>query len=454
MSESKLDSGDIVQLLGINQLLYTKTAPTNPVTERTQKKSFAENGSNASLTSGDHLIVNLQTGTEFIDPLQSFLVFDLQVTGTSVATGGTNTLYMPGSACNLLRDVQVSTRSGKEMDRTERTNQLCYHRVWHDSKEHSQHNLQGMMLAEVRRNPGAVSLANAGGRTAFVFDVTDPSVIGRTVQTKRVMIPLKYVSPIFESDKLMPPHLCRGLRIDVTLEAFATAFCSAQGAALLGAGQSYSYLVQRPYILTDSYRMMDSVLGYINQEFASKKTGLVYEWFSYDTTKTKASETSLNVEVRASVSLAVDGYVAMRQNAVNTIFSDSLCSLPISDDDTSQWRIGSHYLPNAPIQGQVEHFTQTLYYNNRLRDMIPDGCDFADFVGVSADVANVGSGAGKYPVVLARNNILELSGWGINNSMTLACDLTFEDLGNRDITVFLRHLRRGILFLESVQLEV
>lgn len=452
--ESKLDEGDIVQLLGINQLLYTKTAPTSPVVERTQKKSFAENGSNASLTASDHLIINLQTGTEFIDPLQSFLVFDLQVTGSIAATGGINTLFMPGSATNLLRDVQVSTRSGKEMDRTERVNQLNYNRLMHDSKEHTQHNLQGLMLCEVRRNPTAAELAEAGGRTAFIFDVTDPVVISRTVQTKRVMIPLKYVSPIFESEKLMPPHLARGLRVDITLESFATAFCSARATALLGAGASYSYLVQRPFILTDSYRMMDSVLAYINGKFAAKKTGLVYEWTSYDTTKTKASGTSLNVEVRASVSLAIDGYAATRQDAVHTINSDSLCSLPISDVDTSQWRIGSHYLPSAPIAGQCEHFAQTLYYNNRLRNMVPDGCDFLDYVGVIAAATQVGSGSGKYPVVLSRNNILELSGWAINNSMTLAADLTFADLGNRDVSVFLRHLRRAILFLESVQLEV
>jgi len=447
--ESKLNEQDIVQLLGINQLLYTKTAPTNPVTERTQKKSFAENGSNASLTSGDHLIVNLQTGTEFIDPLQSFLVFDLEVTGT-VTPGGTdvNTLYMPGSATNLLRDVQVSTRSGKEMDRTERMNQLDYNRLMHDTKEHTQHNLQGMMMCEVRRNPSAADLLAGGGRTAFIFDAAAAEVVDRTVQTKRVMIPLKYVSPIFESEKLMPPHLARGLRVDITLEAFATAFVSAQAAALIGVGQSYSFLARRPFILTDSYRMLDSVLAYINQKFASKKTGLVYEWFSYDTTKTKASGTSLNVEVRASVNLAVDGFVATRQDAAHTIASDSLASLPISDADTSQWRIGSHYLPNAPIQGQVEHFTQTLYYNNRLRDMVPDGCDYLDFIGVIAAASQVGSGAGKYPVVLSRNNILEMSGWAINNSMTLAADLTFADLGKRDITVFLRHVRRGILFLE------
>ena len=216
-----LTKGDVVRLLGINQLLYTRTAPTNPVTERTQKKSYAENGSNASLGPSDHLIVNLQTGTEFIDTLQSFLVFDLEVEASTAALLSDNVLYMPGSACNIIRDSQISTRSGKEMDRLEQANLLDYHTVWHDNKEHSQHNLSGLMLAEVRQNPSAADLISGGGRNGwrFRFDGTI-----NTKVTKKVMIPLKYLSPIFDSQKLMPPQLARGLRIDLTLEALATAF--------------------------------------------------------------------------------------------------------------------------------------------------------------------------------------------------------------------------------------
>jgi hypothetical protein len=69
---TQLSTNQVVQLLSVNQLLYTKTAPTNPVTERTQKKSYAENGASASLGANEHLIVNLQTGTEYIDPLSHF----------------------------------------------------------------------------------------------------------------------------------------------------------------------------------------------------------------------------------------------------------------------------------------------------------------------------------------------------------------------------------------------
>ena len=442
---TQISSQDVVRLLSVNQLLYTRTAPTNPVTERTQKKSYAENGAAASLTQNEHLIVNLQTGTEFIDPLQSFVVFDINVTPSTTVAADRH-IYMPGSACNLIRDSQISTRSGKEMDRLEQVNILNYHKVFHESKEYSQQNLQGLMLAEVRNNPTAAELDARGGRTVFKFTAAQA---GGTV-TKRVMIPLKYISPIFDSQKLMPSHLARGLRVDCTLETLLNAFVSAESAT---PAESFSYTISSPYILTDSYRLSDSVLEYLNANFASKKTGLVYEYFSYHNTKTQTSDTSLNVEVRSSVSMAVDAFMVSRSSTTPSLEFDSLASLPIASGDRSQWRIGSHYLPNQPIVGETEHFAQMLYYQNKLRSEREDGCDFYQFVGVGAAASDVGSGVGKYPVVLSRNNILDLSGIAINNSLTLAVEANLAAGGARSVSVFLRHLRRAILFLESAILE-
>ena len=444
---TQLSTNQVVQLLSVNQLLYTKTAPTNPVTERTQKKSYAENGASASLGANEHLIVNLQTGTEYIDPLQSFLVFDLNVTAESKVITQAVNLYMPGSACNIIRDTQISTRSGKEMDRLEQANLLNYHKVFHESKEYSQHNLQGMMLAEVRTNPSAADLQARGGRTVFSYAVD--TAAGTSV-TKRVMIPLKYVSPIFDSQKLMPNALARGLRIDATLETFLAAFVSAQAGA---SASTFTYTVSSPYILCDSYRLFDPVLNYLNEAFLSKKTGLVYEYFSFHNTKTQATGSSLNTEVRSSVSMAVDSFMITRQTTSPSLAFDSLASLPISETDESQWRIGSHYLPNAPIVGTCEHFTQPLYWQNKLRSEREDGMDFYDYVGVNSGATQVGSGVGKYPVVLSRNNILDLSGIKIDNSMTLAVETKFGVTVARQVSIFMRSLRRAVLFIESVVLE-
>lgn len=429
---SQLTKQDIVRLLPVNDLLYTRTAPSNPVAERTQKRSYAEGGSGTTYTSSDHLIVNLQSGTDFIDPLQSFLVFDVKAEGGDA--------YVLGSILNLIRDSQISTRSGKEMDRCEHLNILNYHMVKDKPVYYTEYNLQGLIMAEVDHVKATID-----GRKG------DRNILD-SAGYQRVMIPLKFISPIFDSDKLMPPHLARGLRVDCTLEAFATALTDFAAVPTVT-----GYTIKKPFILTDSYKMADSVLEFLNAEFASKETGLVYEYMSWNTTSTTNTTSDLNVEVRRSVSMAIDAFCVTLDNSKKlALGTDSLASEPIDEGDYSQWRIGSHYLPNTRIEGVVEHYAQYLYWANKLRNEKETAVGFYHFKGDDTVTlpTSVNHGMGKFCVTLQRNNILDLSGVAINNSMTLSIDGNLAAGGTRDIHVFLRHLRRSICFLESTILEV
>ena len=56
----KLTKQDIINILPINDLVYTRTAPSSPIIERTQKRSKAEGGGNATFQSGGDLRINLQ----------------------------------------------------------------------------------------------------------------------------------------------------------------------------------------------------------------------------------------------------------------------------------------------------------------------------------------------------------------------------------------------------------
>jgi hypothetical protein len=268
------------------------------------------------------------------------------------------------------------------------------------------------------------------------------------------MIPLKYISGLFDSEKLMPPHLARGLRIDCLLEQLNTAIVE-----FASDNTVTSYEIKKPYILHDSYRMADSVLEYLNAEFASKKTGLVYEFNSCHTTNSVTADTSLNVEVRRSVSMAIDAFAVTRDSSNKTNKNrDSFASYPIEDADRSQWRIGSHYLPNQDTVGIVEHYTQMLYHMNALRTDKPVGTSYDEFKGEETVIVTPAServnwGQAKFPVTLQRNNILDLSGLAINNSTTLEVNGSLQTALSRVVQVYLRHLRRCICFVESVVLE-
>jgi hypothetical protein len=441
MSKNTLTKDEIVRLLDVNDLTYTKSKPTNPVVERTQKKSYAEGGSSTEYKSGDHLVVHLQTGTEFIDPLQSFLVFDIQAEGVAGKAG-----QIVGSALNFIRNSQTSSRSGKEMDRVENLNLLQYHLLRNEPDDFIKHNTNAMMLSQYNFNNDNMVATGFRKRNEVPVD-----------SAVRVMIPLKYISSIFDSEKYMPPHLARGLRIDCELEKFETAFYDALGDATLT-----GYKITKAFVLTDNYRMADSVLDYLNQEFASKKMGLVYEYPSWHTTKSVSSTNDVNVEIRRSVSMALDAFACTRDNAKKSLVSaDSFASVKMLDSDKSQWRIGSHYLPNQQICGVVEHYTQSLYWANKLRGDMEFGPDYVHWEGNNTSTTGAGNsanyGLNKFCATLQRNAIMDLSGIQINNSMTLACNITLEDqlgtIATRDINVFLRHQRRAVLYLENVVLE-
>ncbi len=434
---TNLTKQDIVRILPVNDLLYIKTAPTSPVIERTQKVSYSEGGGGTRFSPGDHVIINLQSGVDFIDPLQSFLVFDIELEGAVGAEAA-----FPGSILNIFEQSQISSRSGREMDRTEELNLLNYHMVRMVPDDRRTTILNGLMGAQTY---DVLAEAPAKQRNTLVVGTT-----------QRFMVPLKYLGGIFNSDKLMPPHLSRGLRIDLTLEEATRAFVQ------VGAPLFDGYTISNVQVLSDNYRMVDSVLEFLNAEFAAKKTGLVYEFFSWHTTRSTSTSSNVDIEVRRSVSMAVDVFATVCLGAKRTdIAADSFQSVAVDEKDNSQWRIGSHYLPNTPSVGVVEHFAQMVYWANRLRGDKGLGDKYDEFKGGGAADPGVSweYGTGKYCATLQRNNIFDLSGVAINNSQTLAINASLQNGGgagageSTDIYVFLRHLRRAINFLESSVLE-
>jgi len=434
---SNLTKQDIVRILPVNDMLYIKTAPTSPVIERTQKISYSEGGGGTRFSPGDHVIINLQSGVDFIDPLQSFLVFDIELKGAAGAEAS-----FPGSILNIFEQSQISSRSGREMDRTEELNLLNYHMVRMTPDDRRTTILNGLMGAQTYDVKAA---APAKQRNSLVVGTT-----------QRFMVPLKYLGGIFNSEKLMPPHLSRGLRLDFTLEEATRAFVQSSVALF------DDYVISNVQVLSDNYRMVDSVLEFLNAEFAAKKTGLVYEFFSWHTTRSTSTSSSIDIEVRRSVSMAVDVFATVCVGANRSkIDTDSFHSVEVDEKDNSQWRIGSHYLPNSPSEGVVEHFAQLIYWANRLRGEKGLGDKYDEFKGGGADSAGVSwkYGTGKYCATLQRNNIFDLSGVAINNSSTLAINANLTNGGSAaaggstDVYVFLRHLRRAINFLESSVLE-
>jgi len=193
--------------------------------------------------------------------------------------------------------------------------------------------------------------------------------------------------------------------------------------------------------------MTDNVLGYLNQEFADKGVGLVYEYTAFNTIKTTMDTSSLSVKIGSSVSMALDVQMLVCPTAADVADDaarNSFESLPMTALDETQWRIGSLYMPAAPTSGVAEHFAQYCYWLNSLRDGKPVGVKFTPF----------DTEYSQYCMTLQRNAILEKSGMALNNSKALFVEGTLDGLNTgHDVYIYLRHLRRAVCFLNTVQLE-
>lgn len=420
-ADDQLGKADIERILNLSDMIYLRGVAASPVVSRQQKESIVDGGRSSTYQASSRFSITFQTGSDFIDPLNSYLCF-------TVYTAGAAGILQRSGAARLLQDVVIISRSGQELDRTENNSLLQYHLIAGLEAELQNYNYNGLFCT---------ATANGSASSAPQRSNSIPASSGSAV---RMCVPLKFVSPIFASAKLMPPHLARGLRIEALTETFARAFV---GNTVTG------YTISDVHCLLDCYSLADSVQAYLNQEWASTPDGLVYEFKSYNTSTASLASTSVSVEVRRACSMALSAFAVVRHdNAGGT--QDAFRSVAVADSDIAQWRIGSTYLPSQSLTTIPKHYAQMLYWQSKLRHEVPSGVAYNDFI----DVTDAHSNFGKYCVVLNRSNVLDLAGQSLNNSSTLSFNGTVSNAVAGDlVTVFMCHLRRAICFIENIVLE-
>ena len=105
-------------LISVNDLNYVLEPDLSVATNKTVKKHFFQS---RQYTPGQQAICILNSGADYIDTRRSYLQFELntgQVGTTEYGFG------IHGSACNLIRDITISTRSGDELTRIQDFNLL------------------------------------------------------------------------------------------------------------------------------------------------------------------------------------------------------------------------------------------------------------------------------------------------------------------------------------------
>ena len=99
-------------LLQVSNLKYKMPASLGIVSRRNHRQDFFQQ---SSYNAGETMVLDCQTGSDFVDTTNSWLVFRLSAVGN-------NAELSSGSCANILNRIRVSTRTGKEWTRLENSN--------------------------------------------------------------------------------------------------------------------------------------------------------------------------------------------------------------------------------------------------------------------------------------------------------------------------------------------
>jgi len=346
----------------------------------------------------DNMVLDLQTGQGYVNWGESHLYFCVKVTTNDASDWSLDT----GSACNFIRDVIVTSRSGVEVDRI---NDLNHYRI---IKDHLSENVE--FFSNKGKNMGYnVGTQSSGAEVCF-------------------SIPMNKVAPVFDTKGiLMPAYLCSGLRLEIQTDSVANAISSATAT-------SATLEITKPYIKCDVHLLSETAQRKMTDVASSN--GLEFSWHAWHRSQFNSTNNSLFAEIRKTTSKALCAMATSRTDSVlNNISAPSL-ACDVFDTKTSQWRLGSQYFPQNKLETDAEHYDNVLYSLARPDKHNYQKDRFENDIGVVA-------------ALLERSHIISDAYLPINNSRSLGLDVTFDSAVSRQVNVYLKYLKLAKIFISN-----
>lgn len=407
----------------INGLVYRVPASLSLVSERTNVKNYPAQ-QNFLSANGATCTFDLNSGTSYVNPENSYLMFDLKLVSaltTSTAHFGS------GSACNIIRSVILKSRSGTELSRADYLNV--------ESRLHHSAMLSGEYLR----------------RTALIegWDTSESGTSGtvrvNALTASRFVLPLARISPFFRSYKKsqkLPPAVMAGMHIEIVFEDFRTAFVG-----VTAGGSITNYDVTNICMVLDSSSMTDDTQRAINSEAASNGLEIVSRQYHVQQMNSLSGETTLNAQVRKAVSQGECVNIAILNTAnIQNIAVDSFAGFA-GDAISTQFRLGSMYFPKSPIVNsetqQLENYFSLLQCHNK-NDMV-----FAES-GVTYNTFKDGPYY-SLNATFEKDQSLQCSGLSVNNSRSIESLITFQNADRaRTFYVILNYISVIRTFIDNV----
>ena len=426
-------------LLVLNDLEYKFPSHLSIQVRRHRTQSFFQR---SVYPPRDTMVIDSQTGSSFVSGCDSYLSFNFKPVGGDGSWGS-------GSVLNLFSTIRVKTRGGQEINRIENFNVLmAKHPKW--TNDHDWLHSEGRALGFADFYNTTNTLA-AAPNTNFLHNFYASN-------TYAVAIPLKYIAPIFAQDKLLPPQLMEGLRIEIELESSANACVG---------GTITSYDISQPRILFDCTTIGDSFSRRIGEMASTQGLNIMYSnFYSNQVSGSSAGQQNFNYDVKKAASLALRLWTVSRDvSKVQAAASDSLGSLPF-DYSSLSCHIGSDYFPNVPIRvdgyvvstnegganGANIRLLPEVYYH--LLTAVRENKLIKSYPSVSIENTSTDINSRLDAIMcfsFNKSTVDNYAGYAINNSRALVVDYEVDTTVNtagvsRRIDNWLEHLRNIRIF--------
>jgi hypothetical protein len=415
-------------LLQVSKLQYRMPPALGIVSRRNYREDYFQR---SEYNAGSTMILDCQTGSDFVDSTNSYLVFNLTTLGVEASLAS-------GSAFNIANRVLIKTRTGREWSRVENSNLITKYMQLYSCNED--------WLRTLGKSQG----------------YTDDAV-GKIVPTDTgtvFVVPLWAVAPCFNRKELCPSQTMEGLRIEIYLESTPNVFRDSTSGAPTG------YTINNPRIVWDCFDLGDAYKRKIAEMASRQGLNLLHkELFHTIVAAGSASQTSFNFDVKKAASKALKCHIVTRaQQQIDTVTYDSLGSLAY-DYSRIQAHIGADYFPQFPLEcnvvaGSNAENLNEVYYQTMFAHGKTNQCYNPPSVTPEQYDSQNSDGLGGAPpkrencmisINLNKSNVSDLQGYVVNTSRALIVDLqsavragNFPD-GNGNVTrrldVYLEHLR-------------
>ena len=289
------------------------------------------------------------TGADYVDTRRSFLTFELNTVSGGVVKYGFGT---HGSVCNTIKRVCVYARSGEELCRMEEFNLFS-----------------NMMLPFTYNRQWFQRQGNGMWYGSRIFN---------TKQT--CVIPMYILSPLFNSNQLLPAALVSGMRVELTLEDHNKVTFAVNTTTNVPNTTTTIYSLSGMTFHLETVKLADGIQMAMDELMATKGVEMVYKGWHHAFTAPRHDMTNgVELSISESYARALSAFARVRPeshevkafNVHEDPERDSFRGehiFPISD---YQWRCGDRFYPDKPVTAKggriiIKSLMHTLNATNQL----------------------------------------------------------------------------------------